>query len=180
MPKVSVIMNCHNGAQYLKGALDSIYAQTFADWEVIFWDNASTDESAAIAQSYDQRVRYFKGEGYDALGAARNKAVAEIQGEFVAFLDCDDLWLPDKLEKQLALFADDVVLVYSNYIVRDMVAGMDYLAHDPDKDFFQGTVTARLCRNNFIGFQTAVVRAETLKKLEFVFDKLLKSCSLLR
>jgi len=171
MPKVSVVMNCYNGAQYLKGALDSIYAQTFSDWEIIFWDNASTDDSAQIVQSYDARVKYFKGSGYEVLGLVRNKAVAQARGEYIAFLDCDDLWLPDKLEKQLELFAADTVLVYSNYIVKDLIANLDYLAHNPKKAFYSGAVTRQLCKKNFIGFQTAIVSRAALGKLDFIFDK---------
>ncbi len=171
MPKVSVIMNCHNGAEYLKGAIDSIYAQAFTDWEIIFWDNASTDNSAQIAQSYDGKLKYFKGEGYEALGLVRNKAVAKATGEYIAFLDCDDLWFPEKLQKQIECFTPDTVLVYSNFVFRNLVAGIDYLAFDPDKDFYTGVVTRQICQNNFIGFQTAVVSRAALAKLDVVFDK---------
>ena len=57
MAKVSVIMNCYNGAAFVRSAIESVYAQTVGDWEIIFWDNASTDETAAIAQSFDSRLR---------------------------------------------------------------------------------------------------------------------------
>jgi len=100
-PKVSVIMNCLNGEKYLKEAIDSVYAQTYKNWEIIFWDNASTDRSAEIAISYDARLKYFKGDATIPLGAARNKALEQTKGKFVAFLDCDDLWMPEKLEKQV-------------------------------------------------------------------------------
>ena len=58
-PLVSVIMNCYNGQKYLKEAIDSIYKQTYKNWEIIFWDNFSKDASAKIAKSYDYRVKYF-------------------------------------------------------------------------------------------------------------------------
>ena len=58
-PLVSVIMNCYNGEKYLHKAINSVYAQTFENWEIIFWDNASTDSSAEIARSYDGKIRYF-------------------------------------------------------------------------------------------------------------------------
>jgi len=57
---VSVIMNCLNYSKYLREAIDSVYVQTYKDWEIIFWDNASTDNSAEIARSYDRRLRYFR------------------------------------------------------------------------------------------------------------------------
>ena len=62
MAKVSVLMNCYNGEKYLREAIDSVYAQTYPDWEIIFIDNVSTDNSALIAKSYDSRLRYYKTE----------------------------------------------------------------------------------------------------------------------
>jgi len=116
VPTVSVIMNCYNGEQYLKEALDTIYAQTYQDWEIIFWDNASTDSSAEIARSYGDKLKYFRGEKTVPLFAARNYALKEARGEFIAILDCDDLWLPTKLEEQVPLLEKDekVGLVYSD------------------------------------------------------------------
>jgi len=114
VPKVSVIMNCYNGEQYLRQAIDSVYAQTFGDWEIIFWDNASTDETSAIARSYDDRLRYFCSEKTIPLGAARKAAMKEVRGEWIAFLDCDDYWYAHKLEKQLGyLEKEQYVLCYA-------------------------------------------------------------------
>ncbi|MEK7079138.1 MAG: glycosyltransferase, partial [Patescibacteria group bacterium] len=62
VPKVSIIMNCFNGSKYLRESIDSVYAQTYRNWEIIFWDNASTDNSAEIAKNYDSRLRYFRSE----------------------------------------------------------------------------------------------------------------------
>ena len=59
-PLVSIIMNCFNGERYLREAIDSIYAQTYSNWEVIFWDNASIDSSYKIASSYDSKIKLFK------------------------------------------------------------------------------------------------------------------------
>ncbi len=120
-PLISVIMNCLNCAKYLKEAIDSVYAQTYTNWEIIFWDNASTDRSAEIARSYDGRLRYFRGSETVPLGEARNRALEQARGEFIAFLDCDDLWMPQKLEKQLPLFDDpEVGLVFSDSIIFNM------------------------------------------------------------
>ena len=102
VPKVTVIMNCYNSAEHLREAMDSVFRQTWGDWEIVFWDNCSTDDSAAVARSYGPRVRYFLAEKNVPLGAARNLAIAKAEGELLAFLDCDDEWLPTKLEKQVA------------------------------------------------------------------------------
>lgn len=103
MARISVIMNCLNGAQYLPQALDSLSRQTFKDFEIIFWDNCSVDESPAIAQSFDSRLKYYSSNQRMPLGAARNHAIAKATAPYIAFLDCDDLWQPQKLEKQLNL-----------------------------------------------------------------------------
>ena len=113
---VSVIMNCLNCSKYLREAIDSVYAQTYKNWEIIFWDNASTDNSAEIAKSYDEKLRYFRGEKTVPLYAARNLALKQAKGKYIAFLDCDDYWLPQKLERQVEIFESDknIGLVYSN------------------------------------------------------------------
>lgn len=119
-PKVSVIMNCLNCSKYLREAIDSVYAQTYEDWEIIFWDNASTDNSAEIIKSYDERLRYFKSEKTYTLGKARNLALKEARGEYIAILDCDDIWLPDNLEKQIkCITSGDYALSYGGVIQID-------------------------------------------------------------
>src|SRR5579871_5540987 len=100
-PWVSVIMNCYNGERFVKQAIDSVYSQTFTNWEIIFWDNASTDRTAEIAGSYDNRLRYFRGEVNVPLGQARRLAMARARGEWLAFVDHDDRCLPRRFELQM-------------------------------------------------------------------------------
>ena len=102
-PLVSIIMNCYNSDKFLRESIESIYNQTYANWEIIFWDNASIDDSAKIAKSYDERIKYYLASETTSLGEARNLALSNVSGEYVAFLDCDDLYLTDKLEKQVNL-----------------------------------------------------------------------------
>lgn len=104
MPKVSILMNCRNGEPYLKEAIDSVYAQDFSDWEIIFVDNLSADKSAEIARSYDSRIKYYQTPEPLTLYAARNYGLQFVTGEFLAFLDTDDYWEPTKLSQQLAVF----------------------------------------------------------------------------
>jgi glycosyltransferase involved in cell wall biosynthesis len=107
-PLISVIMNCYNSDEYLKEAIDSVLAQTNQNWEIIFWDNQSTDDSAKIFNSYcDPRFHYFYAPMHTTLGEARNLAVEESQGGWIAFLDCDDLWFPEILEKQVAIIQEE-------------------------------------------------------------------------
>ncbi len=105
-PLVSVIMNCFNGERYLREAIDSVFAQTFDNWEIVFWDNASTDGSASIAKSYGPKVAYFKAEKNTPLGEARNLAVKKARGSLLAFLDTDDVWIPERLEEGVKVMSD--------------------------------------------------------------------------
>ena len=116
-PLVSVIINCFNGEKYLCEALDSVIIQTYKNWEIIFWDNQSTDKSAEIFKSYkDSRLKYYCASSHaNILYEAKNYALQKANGDFIAFLDVDDWWLPNKLDKQIPLFDDpDVALVYGN------------------------------------------------------------------
>ena len=118
MPLVSVIMNIRNGAAFLREALDSVMAQSFTDWELIVWDDCSTDNSAQIVAEYkDRRVRYFLSPEETPLGKARDNAMRQARGEWLAFLDQDDLWTPTKLEKQMALAEADVGIIYGRAVL---------------------------------------------------------------
>ena len=87
-PLVSILMNCFNGEKYLKQAIDSVLAQTYRNWEIIFWDNQSTDGSAEIFTSYrDSRLKYFYAPEHTRLYEARNCALEKAEGELIAFLD---------------------------------------------------------------------------------------------
>jgi glycosyltransferase involved in cell wall biosynthesis len=107
-------MNCLNGEQYLKQAIDSIYSQTYSNWEIIFFDNSSTDSSKEIACSYGDKITYIYSSKLLPLGSARKEAVRHARGEWIGFLDTDDLWYPDKLNAQIAMATcDSLALIYS-------------------------------------------------------------------
>jgi glycosyltransferase involved in cell wall biosynthesis len=104
MPAVSVIVNLFNGKATLAESIDSVLAQTFTDWDLLVWDDCSTDGSAEVLGRYsDARIRYFRSDTQLPLGQARQAAIKATNGEWIAFLDQDDLWLPRKLEQQMAL-----------------------------------------------------------------------------
>ena len=102
-PLVSILMNCYNGERWLKEAIDSVYAQTYQNWEIIFVDNCSIDDSAEIARKYDHRLKHYKTDKNISLGAARNWGLQFVSGKYLAFLDVDDTWVPNKLEKQVSI-----------------------------------------------------------------------------
>jgi len=103
MARVSILMNAYNAEAYLKEAIDSIYAQSYSDWEIIFVDNCSTDSTKEIVDSYDDKIKYCKTQENIPLGHARNFGLEYCHGEYLAFLDTDDIWLPHKLEQQIEL-----------------------------------------------------------------------------
>ena len=120
MATVSVIMPCHNGKKYLRQAVDSVLAQSFADWELLIIDDASTDGSVAVAEEYcakESRVRLLHTEHSTGKPATpRNVGIEAAAGRFIAFLDCDDKWAPAKLEHQLPLFQqENCAAVFSFY-----------------------------------------------------------------
>ncbi|MCZ7401429.1 MAG: glycosyltransferase [Candidatus Methanoperedens sp.] len=163
---MSVIMNCYNSSTYLREAIDSVYAQTYGDWEIIFWDNASTDKSAEIAKSYDEKLQYFHAEKTVPLGYARNLAIEKARGEYIAFLDCDDVWLPEKLEKQIGFLEShqDVAMVYSDILSIDGNGKLieNYLQK---KKFYRGNIFDRLLIYNFIAILTVVLRKKIMDEV---------------
>jgi glycosyltransferase involved in cell wall biosynthesis len=125
--RVTVMIGVYNGAHYLAEAIDSVLAQTWPPLEVIVVDDGSTDGSGAIAAAYGPPVRCIRQER-GGMAASRNRAVREAAGDFFAFLDADDRFPPEKLERQLAVFVDDPGL--------DVVYGhvTEFLSPDLDAD----------------------------------------------
>ena len=104
-PLVSIIMSCFNGEKYLSKALESIIDQEYQNWELIFWDNQSNDNSSIIFKKYDdERFKYFYAESHTYVSEARTKAIKNANGEILAFLDVDDWWEKNKLSNQIELF----------------------------------------------------------------------------
>ncbi|NQX96594.1 MAG: glycosyltransferase [Flavobacteriales bacterium] len=168
MPKIAIIMNCYNGAEYLTQSMDSIFSQTYFDWEIIFIDNCSTDNSAEIAKSYGEKIKYYKTDYNIPLYEARNVALTHVNSEFVAFLDVDDLWLDDKLERQMELFNDsDVGFVFT---------GVDYIdskgqnINRVHSSLRRGNITQSLLLRNFIAMSSSMVRTSLFQKYRFVSE----------
>lgn len=161
--KVSVIINCYNSDKFLKQAIDSVYAQTYSNWEIIFWDNQSIDNSSKIAQSFDKRLKYFYAPVHTNLGEARHIATRKAEGKYLAFLDSDDLWHQNKLEKQIKLFenSNNVGLVYGRSEIID--AKNKKLSISKKNSLLpEGDIFSRLLKENFICFASAIVDREKL------------------
>ncbi len=170
-PLVSVLMNCFNGETYLRQAIDSVIAQTYENWEIIFWDNQSTDGSAEIVRGYDRdpRIKYFHAPTHTPLYEARNYAFEKSTGDFIAFLDVDDWWAPTKLAAQVPLFDDSAVgFVAGNYWMENELKGSRRRAHSEPVP--TGWVLDDLLGSYYIGLLTLVVRRSAVTELEYVCD----------
>jgi len=170
-PLVSIIINCFNGEKYLRYAIDSVISQTYKNWEIIFWDNQSNDKSAEIFKDYkDDRLKYYRAPSHiEILYKARNCALKKANGEFIAFLDVDDWWLPEKLEKQIPLFDDqEVGVVYGNVWI--------FFEKKNKKKIYKkgnlptGRILNELLNDYVIGSQTYVIRKKSLENLEYCFN----------
>ncbi len=114
---VSVIIPNHNYSQFVGEAIESVIAQTYKNFELIVIDNGSTDNSKQVLESFKKKYPKIKIYFQKNLGqaGARNRGIDESKGNLIAFLDADDVWMPNKLEEQVKLFIDpDIGLVYSS------------------------------------------------------------------
>lgn len=167
---VSVIINCYNGEKFLKETLDSLSEQSFVDYEVVFVDNCSTDNSAAIAKNFGKKLKYYRTEHNVPLGEARNYALDRCNGKYIAFLDSDDLWRNDKLDLQVKSFDDNpncVISVSNNYIY-NMMTNQKTIVIKKRK-------SGKVDYNNFainykFGLSSFMIKKECLDEMTFCFD----------
>ena len=106
---VSIIMPSYNTAKYISDSINSVINQTYENWELIIVDDCSTDNTDEIVNEFlkDKRIKYFKNEKNSGAAISRNKALREAKGRWIAFLDSDDLWVPEKLEKQIKFMEEN-------------------------------------------------------------------------
>tara|TARA_B110000438_G_C15795120_1_gene642512 strand:+ start:1248 stop:2150 length:903 start_codon:yes stop_codon:yes gene_type:complete len=168
-PLISIIMNCYNGENYLKQSIESVLCQTYQNWELIFWDNKSEDESAKIFKSYnDKRLKYYFGLNHTFLYEARNEAIQKTSGKFIAFLDTDDFWEKDKLELQVPLFENtEVGVVYGNhYILNEKLNTKKIFLKKKPKGFILDDLLKSYCTS----LLTLIIRKSFLDKYKPPFD----------
>ncbi len=161
-------MNCYNSDTYLREAINSVFAQTYQNWEIIFWDNQSTDKSAEIVNSYDDdRVKYFYAPIHTPLGEARNLAIEKVNGDWVAILDCDDIWDKEKLQASFELLdnyeqKEEVTLLYSKTV---------YIDENGDtfgyfEEHYSGDIHDLLLKKgDFVFISSAIFRTDILNKV---------------
>ena len=115
---VSIIMPSYNTGRFIAETIRSVLAQTYENWEIIIIDDCSTDNTDEVVAQFlgDKRIKYFKNEKNSGAAVSRNRALREAKGKWIAFLDSDDLWTPDKLEKQVGVMEKNGYhFSYTNY-----------------------------------------------------------------
>jgi len=175
--KVSVIIPSYKTADLIGACLDSVFAQTYSDFEAIVVNDGSPDtpELERVLQPYMSRIVYIKQENKRAAGA-RNNATRQARGEFVAFLDSDDTWLPNHLASQMQMIADDpsLDLVYSNALfVGDQAHEREFMEKCPSTG--EATFDALIVERCQIPISTVVARKQTLLDAG-LFDETLPRC----
>lgn len=170
-PMVSVILPTHNRAHYLPRAVESVFSQTWDDWELIVVDDGSTDKTSEAIRPYlaDRRVHYVRKKEEGVTGKTRNAGMRLAKGKYVAFLDDDDLFLPEKLERQVAWMEAHpaVGLLYSLIQVVDAEMNpLKVVPQNPGRSFLE------LFRENFIQVPTVLARRRCLDRVGFFGESL--------
>ena len=171
VPRFSIIMNVYNGRHYLHEALASVFAQTCGDWELIFWDDQSSDGSEEVLREFtpDPRVRYFRAAEHVPLTVARREAIAQARGEWLAFLDQDDVWTADKLHKQAGVIdrsPPTLGLVYGRAMSFGDVGVRDFDRHHEFRDLPQGDIFEELFLSScFICQSASCMRTDYVRQL---------------
>ena len=170
MPTVSVIIPAYNVAPYIGETLESVFAQTFTDYEVILVNDGSSDtnELESALEPYASRLRYFKQENSGA-SAARNLGLRAAHGEFIAFLDADDLWLPNYLEEQLKFLREhdyDVVCADAMIFGDSLEAGRTYMEWLMDTAPPAGKVTFL----DLVSGERSLITSGLVARRELIFE----------
>ncbi len=170
MVRVSVIIPTYNRRELVRTAIASVLEQDFSEVEILVADDGSTDGTAELATTYDHRVRFLSLDHLGLLGTVRNVGLAHALGEYVAFLDSDDVWLPGKLARQVDVLDRDpeIGLVCTNARVRDENGGYRgesghlYLRSDQGAS---GRVLPQLLNDNFVIVSTVVARRKVIEQV---------------
>ena len=165
---VSIIINCYNGEKYLRETLNSVRSQTFKNFEVIFFDNCSTDQSAKIFNSFkDKRFKYFKTPKKINLYKSRNLALRKCRGDLITFLDADDWWNENFLMSRKKFFKSSKIYGFSfsncfHYYEKKRNFKKFLKAELPS-----GSILEHLLEFYFVKLSTIIIKKELIKKFKF-------------
>jgi glycosyltransferase involved in cell wall biosynthesis len=172
-PIVSVVVTCYNYGRFLKMAIDSVIEQTFRDFEIVVVNDGSTDNTDDVMQGYRgvANLKYVSQKNAGQANA-KNVGIKNSSGQFIAFLDADDLWAKDKLEKQMRLFSNPQVgVIYSGLkYIDELSKKLDYKRTSNYLSFRSGDVTRYLFFDNFVPFSSSIVSRKCFDKVG-LFDE---------
>mgnify|MGYP001560062154 CR=1 FL=1 len=184
MGKISAIIPAYNAEKYIKDAIESVLAQTYPAYEIIVVDDGSTDRTRETVKElqvsscrYQVEIKYIYQENKGP-GAARNAGIKVAKGEYIAFLDSDDMWMPEKIEKQARLLHNsDYAMVYCDmgHEVDGKLIYKAYLKEKGYKGVGSGDIYEKLLKENFIFTPTVLARKEALVKIGY-FDESYRIC----
>ena len=169
---VSVVVNCYNSERFLAECISSILNQTYTNFEIIIWDNCSTDTTNQIALNMkysNPKLKYFKGEKFVPLGSARNFAIKECRGDWIAFLDSDDLWDPNFLSDQMVSLKGNEKKLFgfgnATIFFESDVPPAKVLNPRRIKSL-EGNIFKKLLMGNFVYFSSLVISRNALDYLK--------------
>ncbi len=163
-PKVSILVNCYNCQEYLEETIDSVYNQTYRNWEIIFINNCSTDKSKKIINNYDEKIKYYQTPKFMTLGEARTYGLKFCNSKYLAFLDTDDVWCETLLEDSLKILentSNDAVMTYSNIEFINEKSEFDKVLFKNKMP--SGKIFRNLLRSYFITIASVIVKRECVK-----------------
>lgn len=161
-PLVSIIMPTYNSSGTLREAIDSVIAQNYQEWELLITDDCSNDDTVNIISYYmrlDNRIKLYRLLSNSGAGVARNKSITNSNGKYIAFLDADDIWLPDKLIHQVSFMEKSGCLFSFSSYQCFSASGNGKVIEAPKQVTYQ-----KLLYGNVIGCLTAIFNAEVLGK----------------
>lgn len=166
-PLVSVIIPAYNAARYLPACLDSVLAQTFSHVEILLVDDGSQDDTVAVLAPYRQRIRYF-GQANRGVYAARNRGIREARGQYIAFLDADDLWCPGKTQAQVDVLEQfpEYGAIHSDTSLIDSSGRILKIATHPNRQSINGRVFEEFFASNMavILLSSVMIRKSCFEK----------------
>ncbi len=165
-PFISVIIPTYNRAHLIERSIFSVLSQSYSRFELIVVDDASTDNTAELVAAIgDVRIRYIKCEINSGAAAARNRGIKEARYDWIAFLDSDDTWHADKLEKQVAAMDGQAGFIYCSFL-RHAGDGTENIMPSADRpaDRREGVIFGEMLMGNFIGIPTMLIHKSMLEK----------------
>lgn len=176
MPRVSVVIPTHNRPDFLRAAISSVLHQTFEDFELVIVDDASETNTLEVVDSFhDRRLKLIRHENRKGGSAARNTGIVNSRGAYVAFLDDDDEWLPEKLRLQVDLLQNSparVGIVYSGYLAVERATGEVWDVRRPTR---KGDLSEQLLQDNWVGSPSSVLARRECFQNAGLFDESLPS-----